>query len=149
MTTNDDEMCDVGLRGGIPRQSYNCLFRHLSMYHMSWDALPHNIQHTSFSPLPIRDISPALMAASTDSPSSDEKRHGSTDTTNKDAAGKSAMWNKLKGIVWPEWAQEGVKSKRAWKTFVRCMIAVLCTTVLLVDDNCETTYQRPTLSSLG
>ena len=47
------------------------------------------------------------------------------------------IWTKLKGVVYPEFAQEGVRSSRAWKTFARCMIAVLCTMVLLVDNACE------------
>lgn len=76
------------------------------------------------------------MSSSTDSPTSDEKRSGSKDRTNAARDPDSGVGGKLKALVWPEWAQEGVKSPRAWKTFARCMVAILATMVLLVDSNC-------------
>ena len=85
----------------------------------------------------LRDHDDTPMASSTDSPAGDEKRSGSTDKPKKDADGGPGIGSKLKGIVWPEWAQEGFRTRRAWKTFARCMVAVLCTTVTLVDDRCE------------
>jgi len=46
-------------------------------------------------------------------------------------------WTKLKAVIYPDWAQEGMKSSRSWKTFARCMIALFCTMVLLVDNSCK------------
>jgi hypothetical protein len=66
--------------------------------------------------------------------SSSEKTKRSKNPAKKQDEGVLA---RLKGFLYPDWAKEGVKSSRAWKTFARCMIALFCTMVLLVDNNCE------------
>jgi hypothetical protein len=73
------------------------------------------------------------------SPPSTDKRSpsGQKDGHNTDSRHKKdSIWTKLGAVVFPDWAKEGVKLPRTWKTFARCIVATLCTLVLLVDNKC-------------
>jgi hypothetical protein len=52
-----------------------------------------------------------------------------------EAVRKKGMFRRVMAKL-PDWLAESLVNKRKWKTFIRCMIAVLATMVLMLVQNC-------------